>query len=63
MEVAAFKAVVQEGALASRGMPRFGEVGDAEIVSMRLYIRQRAREAISAEAAKTKRKPEPLKGQ
>ena len=39
----AFKAIVQGGALESRGMPRFDEYTDAELEALRHYIRERAR--------------------
>lgn len=40
----AFKAIVQGGALESRGMPKFDEFTDAELTAMQHYIRQRAEE-------------------
>ncbi|MEN2791334.1 PQQ-dependent dehydrogenase, methanol/ethanol family [Sphingomonas oligophenolica] len=41
-----FRAVLHDGLLSSRGMPRFGEVSDEEIEALREYIRDRARAAI-----------------
>ena len=38
----AFAAIVRDGGLESRGMPRFAELSDAELDSMRHYIRERA---------------------
>lgn len=38
----AFKAIVQGGALESRGMPKFAELSDEELDAMRHYIRERA---------------------
>jgi quinohemoprotein ethanol dehydrogenase len=39
----AFARVVREGALETRGMPRFGELTDAQIGDLRHYIRAQAR--------------------
>lgn len=44
----AFKAIVQGGALESRGMPGFEEYTDAELDALRHYIRDRARHEPSA---------------
>jgi quinohemoprotein ethanol dehydrogenase len=44
----AFKAVVHDGALMSRGMGRFAHLSDAELEGLRHYIRQRAREAMAS---------------
>ena len=41
-------AVLHDGALVPRGMPRFGELTPAEIEGLQHYIRQRAREALAA---------------
>lgn len=40
----AFKAIVQGGALEARGMPKFDELSDEELDSIRHYIRLRAEE-------------------
>jgi quinohemoprotein ethanol dehydrogenase len=40
----AFRTVVQKGALETRGMPKYGELGDREIEEIRLYVRKAARE-------------------
>jgi quinohemoprotein ethanol dehydrogenase len=39
----AFKAIVQGGALEPRGMPKFDELSDQDLDSVRQYIRERAR--------------------
>ena len=39
----AFAAVVRDGGLESRGMPKFAELTDAELDALRHYIRYRAR--------------------
>jgi quinohemoprotein ethanol dehydrogenase len=39
----AFAAVVRDGSLETRGMPKFGELTDAELDALRHYIRYRAR--------------------
>ncbi|MEN2791332.1 PQQ-dependent dehydrogenase, methanol/ethanol family [Sphingomonas oligophenolica] len=53
MDADAFKAVLHDGVLTSRGMPRFAELSDAELEALRLYIRQRARELIAEQAKGT----------
>ena len=40
----AFTAVVRNGSLESRGMPRFSELTDQELEALRHYIRYRARQ-------------------
>ncbi len=57
LDTAAFTSVLHDGPLVARGMPRFEELTAAEIDGLSQYIRQRAREAIAAEAgiAKLKR--------
>ncbi|HRP71739.1 MAG TPA: PQQ-dependent dehydrogenase, methanol/ethanol family [Xanthomonadaceae bacterium] len=52
MSVESLAAVLQQGALVSRGMPQFEEMPDAEVEGLVHYIRRGAREAIAAEAAK-----------
>jgi quinohemoprotein ethanol dehydrogenase len=39
----AFKAIVQGGALETRGMPKFEEYSEAELEALRHYLRERAR--------------------
>ena len=46
----AFREIVKNGALLSKGMPRYAELSDDELESLRHYIRQRARETMSASA-------------
>lgn len=48
LSAAAFAAIVQEGALQSRGMPIFPEYGAADLEALRHYIRQQARREPSA---------------
>jgi quinohemoprotein ethanol dehydrogenase len=48
----AFAHVVREGSLQARGMPRFPELTDAKLESLRQFLRQRAREALAAEVPK-----------
>ncbi|WP_157622885.1 PQQ-dependent dehydrogenase, methanol/ethanol family [Solimonas soli] len=43
LSTAAFTAVVRDGALMSRGMPKFAELSDEEIIELQHYIRDRAR--------------------
>jgi len=44
----AFEPVVRGGALLSRGMPRFAELSDTELASLRHYIRARTGESLAA---------------
>jgi quinohemoprotein ethanol dehydrogenase len=44
----AFKEVVQRGSLLSRGMPKYDELTDDELESLRHFIRQRARDTMPA---------------
>lgn len=53
----AFRAVVKEGLLERRGMPRFEELGDAELRSLYWYIRQRARADLATRSAPVKALP------
>ena len=46
----AFWAVVHDGALIERGMPRFGAFGKPEIEALRQYIRARARAELARQA-------------
>lgn len=48
MDAASFRAVLHDGLLRERGMPQFEELSDGEIEDLRHYIRQRARERLSA---------------
>jgi quinohemoprotein ethanol dehydrogenase len=43
LDGAAFAAVVRNGSLESRGMPKFAELTDRELDALRHYIRYRAR--------------------
>ncbi|MBS0579418.1 MAG: PQQ-dependent dehydrogenase, methanol/ethanol family [Proteobacteria bacterium] len=42
---AAFRAIVREGSLESRGMPRFGEFSDQNLEDLRVFVQSRARAA------------------
>ena len=42
LDADAFRQIVHEGALLTRGMPRFSEIDEAELTSLRHYIRQQA---------------------
>jgi quinohemoprotein ethanol dehydrogenase len=44
LDADAFKAVLHDGALMSRGMGRFSQLSDEQLEGLRNYIRQRARE-------------------
>ncbi len=48
----AFAHIVRDGALVSRGMPRFAELSDQELDSLRHFFRQRARESLAADGGK-----------
>ncbi|HKY90018.1 MAG TPA: PQQ-dependent dehydrogenase, methanol/ethanol family [Nevskiaceae bacterium] len=48
----AFRAVVRDGTLEARGMPRFQELSDDELESMRLYVRRQARAALGAASSR-----------
>ena len=43
----AFRAVVHDGSLLARGMPKFDELSDDDLISLQHYIRARARETIA----------------
>jgi quinohemoprotein ethanol dehydrogenase len=45
LEANAFKAVVSGGGLLSRGMPKFDELSDDQLLSIRHYIRAQAMSA------------------
>lgn len=51
LDTATFAAVLRDGVLMPRGMPRFEELGDGEIAALQQYFRQRAREVLAAQAA------------
>ena len=51
----AFKAIVQGGALESRGMPKFGELGDADLEALRHYLGQRAIDLAAQQASAPQR--------
>jgi len=42
---AGFAAIVRDGALVNRGMPQFAELSDAQLDSLRHYVRAKARES------------------
>jgi quinohemoprotein ethanol dehydrogenase len=44
----AFRQVVQQGTLETRGMPKYSELTDEEVEQVRMYVRQVARDALSA---------------
>ncbi len=48
LDANAFNAVLHDGALMARGMPAFGNLTPDEIEGLRHYIRQRARESMTA---------------
>jgi quinohemoprotein ethanol dehydrogenase len=52
LNIDSLSAVVREGALVEHGMPKFGEMTPAELLSIQHYIRQQARAAIAAAAQK-----------
>jgi quinohemoprotein ethanol dehydrogenase len=47
-----FAAIVRDGALVSRGMPQFAELSDAQLETLRHYVRAKAREALGGESAR-----------
>jgi len=55
MSVEGLSAVLQQGALLSRGMPQFEEMPDSEVEGLLHYIRREARAAMAAEAGGTSR--------
>ncbi|MGE0387420.1 MAG: PQQ-dependent dehydrogenase, methanol/ethanol family [Gammaproteobacteria bacterium] len=61
LDRAGFRAAVR-GALESRGMPRFDELNDEAIESIRLYVRARARAAIAGARAPGAAPPRPVPG-
>jgi len=55
MSMEGLSAILQQGALLSRGMPQFEEMPDHEVEGLLHYIRREARAAIVAEAGGTSR--------
>ena len=53
LSASAFTAVVRDGTLVSRGMPRFAELSDAQLESLRHFIRTKARQSPGEPAAHT----------
>ncbi|WP_408641120.1 PQQ-dependent dehydrogenase, methanol/ethanol family [Flavisphingomonas formosensis] len=51
MDHDSFTAVLRDGMLMERGMPRFEELDDQHIGALQHYLRQRAREVLAAQAA------------
>jgi quinohemoprotein ethanol dehydrogenase len=49
---ARFAAIVRDGALVSRGMPRFAQFSDAQLDSLRHFVRFRARESLGEKSAR-----------
>jgi quinohemoprotein ethanol dehydrogenase len=45
-----FAAIVRDGALVSRGMPRFAELSDSQLNSLRHFVRAKARESLGVYA-------------
>ncbi len=50
LSAAAFAAIVRDGTLVSRGMPGFSELSDAQLESLRHFVRARARESLGQQA-------------
>jgi quinohemoprotein ethanol dehydrogenase len=55
LSAAGFAAIVRDGALVSRGMPRFSELSDAQLDSLRHFVRAKARESLGEQASKATR--------
>ncbi len=51
LDMATLKSVLHDGALRERGMPRFEELTDEDLVGLQQYLRQRARQVLAAQAA------------
>jgi quinohemoprotein ethanol dehydrogenase len=47
-----FAAIVRDGAMVSRGMPQFAELSDAQLDSLRHFVRAKARESLGDESAR-----------
>jgi quinohemoprotein ethanol dehydrogenase len=53
LDIAGWRAaIVRDGALVSHGMPQFAELSDAQLDSLRHYVRAKAREALGGESAR-----------
>jgi quinohemoprotein ethanol dehydrogenase len=52
LSASGFAAIVRDGALVSRGMPRFAELSDAQLDSLRHFVRAKARESLGEESAR-----------
>jgi quinohemoprotein ethanol dehydrogenase len=50
----AFAHIVRDGSLVARGMPKFGELSDAQLDGMRHFLRQKARDSLVAKASAAK---------
>jgi len=50
LSAAGFATIVRDGTLVSRGMPQFAELSDAQLDSLRHYIRAKARESLEQNA-------------
>jgi quinohemoprotein ethanol dehydrogenase len=50
LSAAGFAAIVRDGTLVSRGMPQFAELSDAQLDSLRHFVRAKAREALAERA-------------
>jgi quinohemoprotein ethanol dehydrogenase len=46
LSAAGFAAIVRDGALVNRGMPQFAELSDAQLDSLRHYVRAKARQSL-----------------
>jgi quinohemoprotein ethanol dehydrogenase len=55
LSAAGFAAIVRDGALVSRGMPRFSELSDAQLDSLRHFVRAKARDSLGEQASKATR--------
>jgi len=47
-----FAAIVRDGTLLSRGMPRFAELSDSQLDALRHYVRAKARESLGEKSAR-----------
>jgi quinohemoprotein ethanol dehydrogenase len=52
LSASAFAAIVRDGTLVSRGMPQFAELSDAQLDSLRHYVRAKARESLGQQTPK-----------
>jgi quinohemoprotein ethanol dehydrogenase len=52
LSAAGFAAIVRDGALVDRGMPRFAELSDGELDSLRHFVRAKARASLEEDHAK-----------